>query len=156
MKLKHKPWKYNHGTTWSKSILRTILPSMFLIASGQCFYASATTSGSSISATQSQKVSVNGTVTGKNGEPLIGVSVVEDGTSNGVVTDINGYFALKVKPGATLRLSYIGYETQEIKTNGQNHTFSRCIGFLVIESKYFGLLPASGLVVKCTHVKMIP
>ena len=119
MKLKQKPWKYNHGTTWSKSILRTILPSMFLIASGQCFYASATTSGSSISATQSQKVNVNGTVTGKNGEPLIGVSVVEDGTSNGVVTDINGYFALKVKPGATLRLSYIGYETQEIKTNGQ-------------------------------------
>ena len=119
MKLKQKPWKYNHGTTWSKSILRTILPSMFLIASGQCFYASATTSGSSISATQSQKVSVNGTVTGKNGEPLIGVSVVEDGTSNGVVSDINGYFALKVRPGATLRFSYIGYETQEVNVNGQ-------------------------------------
>ena len=98
------------------------MPSLFLIASGQCFYASASTSGSTVTATQSaEKTSISGTITGKNGEPLIGVSVIEQGTSNGVVSDINGYFSLKVKPGATLQLSYIGYKSQEVKTNGQTN-----------------------------------
>ena len=52
---------------------------------------------------------VSGTVKDANGEPLIGVSVVEEGTSNGAVTDINGNYTLNVKPGAKLKLSYIGF-----------------------------------------------
>ena len=47
--------------------------------------------------------------------PLIGATVMEKGTTNGTVTDIDGNFSLNVKPGATLVISYVGYETQEVK-----------------------------------------
>ena len=47
--------------------------------------------------------------------PLIGATVMEKGTNNGTVTDFNGNFSLNVKPGATLVISYVGYESQEIK-----------------------------------------
>ena len=53
--------------------------------------------------------------------PLIGATVMEKGTSNGTVTDFNGNFSLNVKPGATLVISYVGYESQEIKA-GDNVT----------------------------------
>jgi TonB-linked SusC/RagA family outer membrane protein len=46
--------------------------------------------------------------------PLIGATVMEKGTSNGTITDINGDYSLKVNPGATLVISYVGYETQEV------------------------------------------
>ena len=47
--------------------------------------------------------------------PLIGATIMEKGTNNGTVTDFDGNFSLNVKPGATLVISYVGYETQEIK-----------------------------------------
>ena len=47
--------------------------------------------------------------------PLIGATVKEKGTSNGTVTDFNGFFSLNVNPGATLVVSYVGYVSQEIK-----------------------------------------
>ena len=56
-----------------------------------------------------------GTVTDKSGMPLIGVSVVEKGTTNGNVTDIDGKYSIKVEQGKTLVFSYIGYLTQEIE-----------------------------------------
>lgn len=57
---------------------------------------------------------VTGTVVDAMG-PVIGASIVEKGTSNGTVTDLDGNYSLSVKPGATLVVSYIGYKTQEIK-----------------------------------------
>ena len=54
---------------------------------------------------------VTGTVTDKSGMPLIGVSVVEKGTTNGNVTDIDGKYSVKVEKGKTLVFSYIGYQT---------------------------------------------
>ncbi|MBR5854795.1 MAG: carboxypeptidase-like regulatory domain-containing protein [Paludibacteraceae bacterium] len=66
-------------------------------------------------ATFAQSVAVTGTVIdADNNEPLIGVSVLEVGTTNGVVTDLDGNFTLSVKAGATLQLSYVGYNTQEV------------------------------------------
>ena len=47
--------------------------------------------------------------------PLIGATVMEKGTNNGTVTDFNGFFTLNVKPGATLVVSYVGYESLEVK-----------------------------------------
>ena len=64
---------------------------------------------------------VSGTVKDANGEPLIGVSVVEEGTSNGAVTDINGNYTLNVKPGAKLKLSYIGFTPKTIKAGSNSH-----------------------------------
>jgi hypothetical protein len=57
---------------------------------------------------------INGTVVDVNDEPIIGVNVVEKGTTNGTVTDVDGNFSLSVKENATLQVSYIGYITQEI------------------------------------------
>lgn len=56
-------------------------------------------------------------VTGKVSDaagPLVGATVMEKGTSNGAVTDLDGNFSLNVKPGATLVVTYIGYDDQEI------------------------------------------
>ena len=49
-----------------------------------------------------------------NGEPLIGVSVIEKGTNNGTVTDIDGNYVLEVNPDAKLLFSYVGYTAQEV------------------------------------------
>lgn len=59
---------------------------------------------------------VTGVVSDATGEGLIGVNVVEKGTSNGVATDLNGSYKIKVKEGATLVFSYIGYATVEKST----------------------------------------
>lgn len=64
--------------------------------------------------------SVEGVVKDANGEPIIGASVVENGTQNGTVTDIEGTYKLKVKNGnAALKISYLGYKTQTIALNGR-------------------------------------
>ena len=65
-------------------------------------------------AIEQQSNKVIGTVKDEFG-PVIGASVVEKGTSNGVVTDFNGKFSLNVKPGATLIISFVGYKQQEVK-----------------------------------------
>ena len=49
-----------------------------------------------------------------NGEPIIGASILEIGTTNGTITDFDGNFELKVQPGAKLAISYMGYKTQEL------------------------------------------
>ena len=56
---------------------------------------------------------VSGTVVDEMNEPVIGVSVLEKGTTNGTITDIDGQYSLSVKRGATIVFSYIGYATQE-------------------------------------------
>lgn len=63
---------------------------------------------------------VSGTIKDANGEPLIGVSVMEVGTNNGAVTDINGNYTLNVKPGAKLKLSYIGFTPQTVKAGSNS------------------------------------
>ena len=66
--------------------------------------------------TQQQKqITVKGVVTDMRGEPIIGANVVEKGTTNGGITDINGKIRMNVKAGALLQISFVGYTTQEIK-----------------------------------------
>ena len=60
-------------------------------------------------------INVSGRVVDDTQEPMIGVSVVEKGTTNGAVTDLDGVFKLRARKGATLIISYIGYATQESK-----------------------------------------
>lgn len=64
---------------------------------------------------QQQSVTITGLVVDTKGEPVIGASVVEKGTTNGGITDINGKFSVKTKIGTILKISYVGYQTQEIK-----------------------------------------
>ena len=63
----------------------------------------------------SAQTTISGHVKDDTGEDIIGASVVEKGTSNGVATDFDGNFKLQCKPGATLVVSYIGYTPQEVK-----------------------------------------
>lgn len=68
---------------------------------------------------QQQSISVTGTVVDQNGEPLMGVNVIEKGTTNGTMTDMDGRFTLSVPGNATLQISYIGYTTEEVVVNNQ-------------------------------------
>jgi len=58
---------------------------------------------------------VSGTVFDSTEEPLIGATVMVKGTGNGTVTDLNGKFSLKAKPGDILKINYIGYVPKQIK-----------------------------------------
>lgn len=68
---------------------------------------------------QQQKKAIHGSIIDQNGEAIIGANVIEKGTTNGTVTDIDGNFSLQVEEGAVLQVSYIGYLTQEINSAGR-------------------------------------
>ncbi len=72
-----------------------------------------------IRSAQQQGKTITGKVVDVNGEPIIGANIIEVGTTNGTVTDIDGNFSLKVADNATIRISYIGYVEQEINTAGE-------------------------------------
>ncbi|MBC8617042.1 TonB-dependent receptor [Parabacteroides faecis] len=61
---------------------------------------------------------ITGSVFDENGVPLAGASIIEKGTTNGIVTDTDGKFTLAVSPGKILSVTYIGYLSQEIKVTG--------------------------------------
>lgn len=78
--------------------------------------ASETLSTPKVENVQQNEVTVKGVVKDANGEAIIGASVIEKGNAkNGTVTDIDGNYTLKVKRGATLTISYIGYVSKETK-----------------------------------------
>ena len=69
----------------------------------------------------SQKKKVKGKVTDSAGEPIIGANVMEEGTSsNGTITDLDGNFELDVASNATLKVTYIGYRTQQVAVKGRS------------------------------------
>lgn len=70
------------------------------------------------SAQQSNRVT--GVVTDEYGDPIIGANVIEKGTTNGIITDLDGKFTINVNPGAVLQFSYIGYMTREITVKDQS------------------------------------
>ena len=70
--------------------------------------------------------------------PLIGATVMEKGTNNGTVTDFNGNFTLSVKSGATLVVSYVGYETQEVRAGENLHITLQEDGHIVNEVVVIG------------------
>ena len=67
-----------------------------------------------------QEKTVTGVVTDSFNEPLIGASIVVQGTTNGVITDLDGKYSIKITPGATLQFSYVGMEKQSVKVGNQN------------------------------------
>ena len=85
------------GTTSARRVFSTLLAMMLTVA------------------TFAQKEAVSGTVIDSQNEPVIGATVMEIGTQNGAVTDIDGRFNLSVKKGAMLRISYVGFKTLEVK-----------------------------------------
>ena len=103
--------KYCTIKTW-----RTMLLSALMIAGASAVPLGAY--AASAPQSQQQAQTVTGTVVDETGEPLIGASVMVKGNADGVVTDIDGQFTMKVAQGTTLLISYIGYKTQEVKVEG--------------------------------------
>ena len=73
------------------------------------------------------QVLVKGTILDESGETVIGASVMIKGTTQGTITDFDGKFSLKVQDNATLVVSYIGYATQEIPTQGKTNIEVRLV-----------------------------
>ena len=85
---------------------KILLISMFLIVSLQIF---------------AQSVKLEGVVSSADdGQTLPGVTILEKGTNNGTVTDIDGYYKITVSPEATLQFSYVGMESQEVQILGRS------------------------------------
>ena len=82
-----------------KHLKRFLMSVMLIFAGTICMYA---------------QTEITGTVIDETGEGVIGATVKEKGTTNGVVTDFDGNFRIKVQPGATLVVTYVGYNPQEV------------------------------------------
>lgn len=89
-----------------------------------CFFFLIPAMNVSASVLQSGKYKVSGVVKDATGEPIIGASVLEKGTTNGTITDLNGSFGLSVGANATVVISFIGYANQEYVINKNNMTLN--------------------------------
>ena len=69
-----------------------------------------------------QNRTISGIVKNSQGETIIGANIVEKGTSNGTITNVDGLFTLHVSPNAVLKVSYMGYTEQEVNTDGRCQT----------------------------------
>ena len=73
-----------------------------------------------LACTAVQAQSISGNVKDANGEPVIGATIMEQGTQNGTVTDFDGNFTLKLQKGGNINVSYVGMKSQVIKTAGKS------------------------------------
>lgn len=78
-----------------------------------------TKNAESVATAQQNKITLKGTVTDMRGEPIIGANVLEKGTTNGSITDLEGNFTVSVPSNAVLVITYVGYQPQTINLNGQ-------------------------------------
>ena len=102
------------GLAHSKILTAVAISALFL-SSGNVMAASTADNNSYGVTEQLQAQTVTGLVVDATGEPVIGASVVEKGTTNGIMTDIDGKFTLNVTLGSTLQISFVGYQTQEVR-----------------------------------------
>jgi len=93
-----------------RDILKNILPGCSMEVDGKRIIIMP----ESTTAVQQDSKRITGTVNDERGEPVIGANVVEKGTTNGSITDVDGNFSLNVKENTTLVISYIGYVPQEL------------------------------------------
>ena len=100
-----------------KKLRQVLLTGIILI------YACVSTSGIYAAPAETKSIqegqAVTGTVTDEEGQTLPGVNVLEKGTTNGTITDLDGKYSISVKIGATLVISYVGMETREIVVGNQ-------------------------------------
>lgn len=90
-----------------------------LLAFAPATYAEGTGNTDQMSMTQTGNIKVKGKIVNENGESFPGATVQQKGSSNGVVTDIDGNFSLSVPSDATLMISFIGYKSLEVKVGGK-------------------------------------
>lgn len=107
------------NSPWRRRLLQSIPVTLSFIAAISTTSSIMAASSPEISITQ-QSSRINGVVVDGNGEPLIGVNVLEKGTTNGSITDFDGKFTLNVSsPDAVLVFSYVGFMNQEVSVSGK-------------------------------------
>lgn len=106
MKIKPKIKNYSHGAFFT---------SICILLLSFSFFANADIN------TDTHPVKITGTVIDGKGEAIIGANIIEKGTTNGVITDIDGKFSIEVANNATLQITYIGYTSQEIMIKDQQY-----------------------------------
>ena len=109
---------FREDSVWRKRLLQSIpvITGLFVVANGHAD--PITTIDSKLIVQQTS--TITGKVLDSNGEALIGVNVLEKGTTNGTITDFNGNFTLNLSSSnSTLVFSYIGYVSQEISAKGK-------------------------------------
>ena len=103
--------------SWFKGVFGKALTGMaalFMLSVGTAAYAA----GPDMNVQAQQTKKVTGTVVDATGEPVIGATVMQKGTNNATVTDIDGNYTINVPAGATLVITYIGMTPLEIPANG--------------------------------------
>lgn len=70
---------------------------------------------------QADKKVITGVIKDESGEPIIGANVIEKGTTNGIITDVDGKFTLNVSDNSTILVSYIGYMQKEMQVKNQTY-----------------------------------
>jgi TonB-linked SusC/RagA family outer membrane protein len=90
-----------------------------LLALAPATYAEGNDNTGQMSMTQPGNITVKGKIVDENAEPLPGASVLEKGTSNGTITDLDGNFSLSVPSDATLIISFIGFTSIEVTVEGK-------------------------------------
>lgn len=108
-----------HTSAYAKTMMCLVLGSAIWATPAWAVNETNPTNSVVVATQQQGKVTIGGKVTdAKTGQPIVGATVIEKGTTNGAVTDIDGMYSVKVAPGATLVVSCLGYLTQEV--NGGN------------------------------------
>ena len=99
------------GLAYSKTLMTAAICALFLSGGSVMAYAA------EIPAVQEQQqtTSITVTVVDSKGEPVIGANVVQKGTTNGTITDIDGKATLTLKPGTLVQVSFVGFNTHEVK-----------------------------------------
>ena len=120
--------KEKHGSQtpfyWSvrrNSLLKAAPVVMGLLMVGNPVSVFAENNSQEVEMTQQQTITIKGKVTDSKGEPLIGVNVMEVGTTNGTITDFEGGFQINASRNATLKISYIGYKDATVAVNGKTN-----------------------------------
>lgn len=113
---------HENRVSFSNAVLKAATCLFFVAGIGvsPVFATQGTTTSMTTEIVQQQTVTITGVVKDKSGEPIIGANVLEKGTSNGVITNVDGEYTLKVSgSNSVLIISYIGYKSQEIVIGSQ-------------------------------------
>lgn len=110
-----------YASFWHKSLLK--MAACVFLATGAGTYPlyAADTSNRLATENTQQRIKVTGTIVDKSGEPIIGANIIEKGTTNGTISDLDGRFTLNVQSATSvLVVSYIGYKTTETSAKEKN------------------------------------
>lgn len=117
----NRPVKVNKQSKDVNAVLAEVFDKSDITYTLNNTYISLRKKGTDIAVPQQDKKSISGQITDPQGEPVIGANIVEKGTTNGTITDMDGKFNLSVPSNSTLVVSYIGYTTAEVPVGNQTN-----------------------------------